>query len=243
VSEVQCPPFSPPPEEIPGTPLLIPPSPGATELITIANAKPPKLTGIRKCDAVTALKRGLKEYLEQIYLDVEGVRVRFEQVFESWAEPETASVFPSAAIMAVDEAVFDYSAFTPVLDPTRIVALNDGPNNTRAYLVKYAEVTVRLAVETYCSSPAERSHVLMMLEDALNPVDWMYGFKLDVPHYFNQRVVYEPMTAQMVDSSGEAGRRWRPGTVFLSGQISLMRVRSLPGLQPRVDIVVEDGST
>jgi hypothetical protein len=242
VSDTQCPPDCPAPEELPGTSLLVPPSPGGTTLVTLANAKPPRLTAHRECDAVTALKRGLKEYLEQVYLDVEGVRLRFMQVHDVWADTDQVAQYPSAVVMAADEATYDYSSFTPVLDPARLTLVINGaePADTKSYLVKYAEVEVKLALEIHCSSPSERVQVQMMLEDALNPVDWMYGFKLDVPHYFNQRVVYEPMTTQMLDSEGDARRRWRPGTVFLSGQVSLFRVRSLPLLQPKTQISVID---
>jgi hypothetical protein len=223
----------------------VPPAPGGTKLITVANAKPPHLTAIRECDAVTALKRGLKEYLEQVYLDVEGVRVRFQQVHDVWADTDQVAQYPSAVVMAADEATYDYSSFTPVLDPLRLVSqvvVNGAePANMRSYLVKYAEVEAKLALEIHCSSPAERVQVQMMLEDALNPVDWMYGFKLDLPHYFNQRAVYEPMTSQMLDSEGDARRRWRPGTVFLAGQVSLLRVRALPQFQPLAQVTVIEG--
>lgn len=243
MSSSQCPPGPPPPEELPGTALLVPPAPGGTRLVTTAGAVPPKLTGVRLCDAVTALKRGLKEYLEQVFLDVDGERIRFMQVHDVWGDTDQVAQYPSAVVMASEEAVYDYSSFTPVLDPTKLIEVANGsePANTRSYLVKYSEVTVRLALEIHCSSPAERVSVQMMLEDALNPVDWMFGFKLDLPHYYNQRAVFEPMTTQNMDSDENARRRWRPGTIFLGGQISLFRVRSLPSFQPKLAIAVIEG--
>lgn len=241
MSDSQCPPGPPPPQELPGTSLLVPPAPGGSKLVTLASAKPPHLTANRECDAVTALKRGLKEYLEQVYLDFEGVRVRFLQVHDVWADTDQVAQYPSAVVMAADEANYDYSSFTPVLNPAHLVVNGAEPASTKTYLVKYAEVEVKLALEIHCSSPSERVQVQMMLEDALNPVDWMYGFKLDLPHYFNQRAVFAPMTTQMSDSEGDARRRWRPGTIFLAGQISLIRPRSLPKFQPKVDVTVIDG--
>ena len=234
----QCPPGPPPPEELAGTPLLVPPALGGTVLITSATEPPPKLTANRETDAVTALKRGLKEYLEQVHLDVAGVRIRFQQVHDVWADTDQFAQVPSAAIMAAGEAAYDYHSLTPVLDPKLVVVNGAEPDDTKSYLIKYAEVTVTLVVELYCSSPGERVGVSMMLEDALNPVDWMYGFKLDLPHYYNQRVVFEPMSTQMLDSEGDARRRWRPGSIMLGGQVSLFRVRSLPKFQPKHEVVV-----
>lgn len=242
MTDTQCPPGPPPPEELPGSPLLVPPPFGGTRLVTLAKEPPPVYTDVREVDAVTALKRGLKEYLEQVYLDVAGERVRFQQVHDVWADTDQIATYPSAAIMAADQAEYDYSSFTPVLNPKLVVVHGPEPTDTKSYLVKYAEVSVRLVIEVHCSSPAERVACAMMLEDALNPVDWMYGFKLDLPHYYNQRAVFEPVTAQMLDAEGDARRRWRQGTVFLMGQISLLRVRSLPLFQPKTEVEVVDGN-
>lgn len=234
-----CPPDALPPDEFDGQPVLVPPPPGGTKLITLSNAEPSKLTTRRDCDAVTALKRGLAEYLAQVFLDVDGQRVQFQNSLYAWAEPEDGYALPSVLVSAAGDAEYDYAGLTPVLDPKRLVIDPTAPAGQKTYLVKYSEVTVQLAIELYTSSPEERSQCSMLLEDALNPVDWMYGFKLDLPHYFNQRAVYAPMTSQFLDSEDTAKRRWRPGTVMLSGQISVFRVRSLPTLDPRIDVVVD----
>lgn len=234
-----CPPDPPPVEELESPEVLVPPAPGPTRLVRTPEQPKLRRTANRECDAVTALKRGLREYLEQVHLDVYGVRVRFERVLEVWAESDEVAVYPAAVVQARDEATYDSSSFTPQMD---VVPL-DGPvvDGVRTYLVKYSELTVPLCIEIHTSSPEERSQIGMLLEDALNPVDWMYGFKLDLPHYFGQRVVYEPVTAQQLDSEENARRRWRPGTVFLTGQISVVRSRVLPGLTPVVRVeVVED---
>jgi hypothetical protein len=238
VSGDPCGPPPPAPEEFPGAPIVVPPPPGETTLISRAGSPPPKLSARRDCDAVTALKRGLREYLEQIYLDVDGVRVRFQKVHESHADVEDVATFPSAAVLSVGEATYDYSSLTPVLDPVRQVVNGAEPADRKTYLVKYAEVTTTLAIEIYCSSPEERISVSMLLEDALNPVDWMCGFMLDLPHYFGQRVRFDPATTQFLDSEDTARRRWRPGTVMIAGQVSLFRARALPALIPLAQVEV-----
>lgn len=234
-----CGPETPAPEEFLGTPVLTPPAPGGTSLVTLADTLPPILTKNRECDAVTALKRGLAEYLEQAYIDVLGARIRFYQVFYNHAEPEDLAKYPAALISTEGEAEYDYHGMTPVLDPKRLVIDPTEPGDERTFLVKYAEVTVNLMIEVFTSSPEERSQIAMMLEDVLNPVDWMYGFKLDLPHYFNQRAVFAPVQSQFLDTEDDARQRKRPATVTLSGQISLLRVRSLPTLDPRAEIVVD----
>lgn len=225
----------PDPEELPRPPDLVPVPDGRTRLVSRRRSPAPVLTGNRECDAVTALKRGLREYLEQVSLDFAGVRVRFERVLEQWAETEEVMRLPAAVIQARDEATYESTGFTPSVVE---VAL---PGLASQYLVKYSEVIAPLVIEIHTSSPEERSQVSMLLEDALNPVEFMYGFQLDLPHYFNQRAVYEPVKTQQLDSEDAARRRWRPGSVFLTGQLSLYRVRSLPTLRPQLSVTVDDG--
>ncbi len=192
-------------------------------------------SGNRETDAVTALKRGLKEYLEQLYVDVAGVRVRYLKVLDVWAEPEgDIAVFPAAVVQSMGDITYDASSFTPVLSLKN--KLPDG-----SWLVKYSEVSVMLTIESHCSSPEERVSINMLLEDAMNPVDWMYGFQLDLPHYYNQRAHFEPLNNKMDDSADQAVRRLRPGIITLMANISVMRVRTLPGLRPVVQLTVEQG--
>jgi len=230
----------PPPEAV-NPPVLVPPPLGRTTLITRPSDVRSTYTANRECDAVTAVKRGLREYLEQVYLDVLGVRVRFERVTEVWSEPEQTAKYPGAAIMARDEAEYDAASLTPTLDTTPVQSLPGDSPERKTYLVRYSEATIPLVVELHTSNPEERIQCSMLLEDALNPVDWMYGFKLQLPHYFNQIAVYEPMRTQMLDSEDNARRRWRPGSVFLTARASVIRSRALPGLRPLVDLEVTDG--
>jgi len=214
-------------------PALVPPPVGGTRLVTSpASCSPP--TSTRECDAVTALKRGLKEYLEQISLDVAGVRVRYVKVLDVWAEPESFAHFPSAVVQPEGDITYDASSLSP-----NISVKNKTPDGL--WLVKYSEVSVALTIESHCSSPEERVQITMMLEDALNPVEWMYGFQLELPHYFNQRAHYEVHNGKMDDTSDQAVRRLRPGVITVAANVSVMRVLELPGLRPVVRLGVERG--
>lgn len=236
-----CDPPPPPPEELPSPPVLVP-DPGATTLITFRDGVVAPPTRRRDCDAVTAVKRGLKEYLQQVFIDVAGERVRFLQVFDAWAESDEIALYPSAAVMTRGEATFDASGFTPKVIGVPVPDAT-AKAGSQTYLVKYSEAVVPLVIEVHTSSPVERANCAMLLEDALNPVEWMYGFQLVLPHYFNQRVVYEPMTTQFNDTEDSARRRWRPGTIFLQAQISVVRPRQLPGFDPKALVTTLDPFT
>ncbi len=51
-----------------------------------------------------------------------------------------------------------------------------------------------LTLDVYTSDPVERSVLTAGLEDAMNPVDWRYGFFLDLPYYFGARASYDAGT-------------------------------------------------
>lgn len=228
-----CPPAPPVPEPS-YPPDLVPPPLGLTQLVTNTD-DPVVCTATRLTDALTATRRGLAEYLEQVFLDIEGVRVRLQKVHPVWAEGEETAVFPSAAIVLVGDLTYDASSLTPTLDPT--CRLPDG-----GYLVKYSELTATLMVDLFASSPDERAQVMLLLEDALNPVDWRYGFVLELPHYHNVRAVYELATAQSLDSEGTAIRRWREGSAVLNVRVPVVRPRTLPTMEVRVGVEVVDGA-
>lgn len=237
-----CDPDPTAPPELAGSPVLVPQPPGATALITRPDDKQ-ALTARRDCDAVTAVKRGLREYLEQVYLDVLGVRVRFARVLEVWAESDQAAVYPAAVVMARDEATYEEGPLTPVLVTTPVTSGPSVPANLHTYLVAYSEVSVPLVIEVHATSPEERVQCSMILEDALNPVDWSHGFRLRLPHYFNQVATYEPVTTQQLDSEDNARRRWRPGSVMLTAKVTLFRPRALPTFQPKAIVTTDDASS
>lgn len=227
------------PPDLDAAPVLAP-ARGGTRLVTDPDRRStPSLR--RDCDAVTALKRGLREYLEQCSVEVWGERVRFETVTDVWADPEDQSAYPGCSVQTSGEARYDGGRLTPKLVPVAVgpeLATDEG---RRSYLVRYSEVAVSLVIELHTSAPEQRIACAMLLEDALNPVEWMSGFQLELPHYFNQRGVFEPVTSQMGDNMDDARRHYRPGSVILTGQIPMVRARSLPLLRPRLDLTVTEG--
>lgn len=195
------------------------------------------LTAARETDARTALKRGLKNYLETLsFTAVSGRFVQFEKVFDVWADHEEKAVFPSAIVHSIGEGTYDASSFTPSVS-TRY-ATNDG-----AFLVKWAEYMVNLRLEVWANDPEERIALMMMLEDALNPVDWMAGAKIELPHYHNQFAVYELKSSLFPDSESNVLSRTRLAYLSLTGQVSVVRCTNITLLsEARVQTTVTDGN-
>lgn len=195
------------------------------------------LTSVRETDARTALKRGLAEYLKTLRFTALGGReVKFERVYDVWPDHEAKAVYPSAVVYSVGDGTYDASSFTPTVS-TRC-ATNDG-----FFLSKYAEYAVDLRVEYWSNDPEERIALTMMLEDALNPVDWMGGAKIELPHYHSQFSIYELKSNNFPDSEATVLSRNRKAYFTVAGQVSAVRCVSIQRLcEVRQQLTVTDGN-
>lgn len=207
---------------------LYQPSQGGTRLILSAGDEL-KLTSERRTDVRTAVTRGLKEYIEQLsYIGEGGREIRFKKVLHTWAEPEVPAEYPSANVYAFESGTYDYSRMSP-----RTFDLPDG------YAIRQvAEFVIPVVLEIWTTDPVERMNFMAMLEDAFEPVDWMYGMRLELPHYHNTRATYEKTAAAYTDSTEDAHRRWRRASISLNASITqFVRVGAmLPRLKTRIDL-------
>lgn len=204
--------------------------PGETSLVVDSEAQI-VLTNREETDAIGAMRRGLAEYLATVSKDVAGARVQLHDVFEEWATSEDDNVrYPSAAVLLANGNVI-YDAHS--LSPTINGQLPDGRT-----VVKVSEAATDFVVEVHCSTPGERLAMAMLLEEALNPVDWMYGFRLDLPHYFGQRATFALASADLNDDETSARHGLRALRARLSGQVSVVRPRRLAPASPQLKLDV-----
>lgn len=201
---------------------------GATKLITDPST-PPHYTANRTSDARTALTRGLAEYLMTLMLPANGGRdFYFRKVYEVWAEPEDPADYPSAAVLMQEDAQYDSSRFTPNGMTAFRLPAPDG-----RYLLTSSELTAKLVVEIVATDPVERQALVSMVEDGMTPVDWMYGVRLALPHYFGQHATYEPLSVQYFDSDEEGMRRFRRAQITVAASVPVTRLSAYPDAQPR----------
>lgn len=202
-------------------------------LITDANYKQTRTT-IRETDARTALTRGLAQYLRTMeYNDPYGRQLRFNQVFETWAEPEDEALYPSAAIYSAEDAMYDMSKFTPAVNHKERIALPDG-----RYLVTMSEMVLPITLDVWANDPTGRMDLVGLMEDVLSPVDWRYGVLLELPHYFNERGTYELMSSKYIDDEDSAKRRIRRATFVLKGRVPVVRLAAYPAIHIQKKIIV-----
>lgn len=213
-------------------PDLIPPDRGATRLIERSDTLE-RLNAQRVTDARTAMARGLKEYMEQLRIIFGGGReLRFLRVHEEWSDPEDEAVYPSAVVDALGPGTYDEDKFTP-----RLIKLEEDAVHA---LRKTTELSQEYQVTIYATDKVERRGLVAMLEDAFCPVEFMYGFRLDLPHYHNARATFAMGDIDYIDDEESVQARLRIAQITVQGVIPVYRVIGRP---PMLDVRLEVGTT
>lgn len=207
-----------------------PPPPGVGRLITRPDDKI-GYTANRECDARGALMRGLSEYLEQVQADINGRKLRFKKVNDAWADPEQHAKMPSVALYTLSPGTYDAVPMTPVVDPTERLADPDG-----RYVVKTSDFTQDIIVEAWAPTVAERNAIGGMLEDAFNPVQWRYGFFIELPYYFGLRGDYSLKDNSVPESDEDASKNIRKMQFTITASVPVVKLYKFPGMVPRFEL-------
>lgn len=218
------------------------PPPGKARLITSRDDKQ-TYSANRETDTRGALTRGVAEILEQLSAQAQGGRVmRFKKVRDDYAEPEQTAVYPSAVVRTIGAGTYDASSFTPEISKDSRIPGPDG-----RYVVKLAELKQDLALEIWATDKKERAELVSALESYLNPVDFMYGFRLELPFYFNARATFELTSVVYEDDEETAMRRYRRALFTVAATVPLLKLATFPlarplfklqDVGPDVDVVV-----
>lgn len=189
------------------------------------------LTDVSDTDAKSALSRGLAEYLTehvQISPDRGLAQTTLKKVVDMYAEPEVLSEYPSATVTFSGSGESDSSSMQ---------ALPVNRDGTKCLLVT-ASFTQDLVVEVWCANPLERSLFGNAVEEALDPVDWMCGLRLELTHYHNARATYMLKSVDYDDSDQQNMRRYRIARFTVTATVPRLRLVSYPLLDPRTVQVV-----
>jgi len=176
------------------------------------------------------MARGLSDYLGQQSVEIGGRRLQLK-AYTTWAEPEDAVKYPAVAI-AAESGIYDRS-FTPTYEDTI-------EGDVR--LMAFSEFQQNLIVDLWATDPRERSYLCAMIEEALNPVDWMYGMRLLLPFYHNTVASYELLSSQYFDSTDDAMAKYRRAQFTVRANMTTYRLLRLSGAVPRFELDVNDAT-
>lgn len=166
-------------------------------------------------DAAASLTRGVAEYVSQ--LKINGAQA-FVKCFDDWATiDDDDGWFPSfIAYTNENDGNYEAANLSPHVGMKRYA---DG-----TYEVSSAELAIDVKCEAWANEPYQRSILMKLLEDAFQPVDWMYGFRLELPHYYNQRATFEPLRNVRLGDAQAALQRFVIARFTLRAVVPVTRV-------------------
>lgn len=188
-----------------------------------------QLTMHRETDVATALARGLAEYLGQQSIEVGGRKLDLA-TYSTWAEPEQNVSYPALAV-APGEGRYDRS-----ISPITLIEQVD--HDLR--LVAFTEYEQDLTLELWATDPRERTYLCAMVEEALSPVDWMYGLRLVLPFYHSTTATYELKGCRYLDSADDAIAKYRKAQFTVEATVTVYRLLSLPDSKPVFRMSVDE---
>ncbi|MEB4998955.1 hypothetical protein RXP20_28810, partial [Pseudomonas aeruginosa] len=130
----------------------------------------PKPTAHRETSAARAPLRALAEYLRTLTFPIDGqAAMAFKAVLDRKAEPEEMASYPSACVYCDSEV--SYSADEGALGNQN--SSDDDLPDGKSTLFMPAEMSFSAIIHAWTNEDFHREQLLMMLEDGLNPVEWM----------------------------------------------------------------------
>lgn len=175
--------------------------------------------------AARAPIRALAEYLGEVeFAESVNGSSRLAVISDGKADPESLADYPAAAIYV--DGPIRYVEDGSV-EPVTGSAVEGGQ------LILMGEVQASVLVHVWTNEDEHRETVLRALEDAFSPVEWMSGFELEMPHYYNCVATYQLMEITFEDSPDDVQRRYRKVTLQLMVRSPYARLFSLPTIKPR----------
>lgn len=223
----------------PSTPVLVPPEMGRTRLIVETSDKQ-RYFAHRECDTLTAVIRGLREYLEQVAIECgSGYESVFKAVHESAAYTEDRNDYPGATVSPAAEAEYYGSAMNAQIDRTKVCedVPATSPGITRAFLSSATDLRASLSFDMASTTLEERAAVVAAVQNAMEPVTWTYGIRLELPHYHHARASYTPMG---ITFSQDPQKGLWLATMRVQARCPVIKVHFAPEAQVRVKVQVLD---
>lgn len=206
-------------------------------ILVSASSMEQKFTTNRECDAQQAMARGLADYVRPMSVIMPGGReLKFENVYDSYADLEATSTYPSAAVYTEEDASYGGGTESPITPQVHVIDeaqfARDGNGDT---LITASELVQEFLVDVWANDQEARTGLTMLLQDAfVNPLDWMTGFRLELPHYCGIRATFEvPDSHRYIDTDTDKARRYYRVLFRIKGRVPVVRPKTYARLNSR----------
>ncbi len=190
-----------------------------------------QLTANSSHDALTALRRGLAEYLLHHMPRSIGARdITLESVMWGWATFETRGRFPAAYVSQRGDVQY---ASTTTARGSSFRA--DQAGKPRLDVV--ADVTATMEVHIYAKDSVQRMALVRGVESAFYPEAWLDGLRLKLDFYHDAFASYALESVSYDDSVEDAQEAYRRAVVTCSASLPLVVTRpAKAGITPRAKL-------
>lgn len=191
-----------------------------------------ELTARRQDCCIQACVRGMADYLETLSINSDGRLLKFKAVYDKVPAPEKRAVWPAAAVLSEGECTYEDTQLGSASHS--VISDQDARRVTSP-----ADMRVILRITVWATDPVERSALTAMVEDALNPVDWMGGVRLELPYYHMVRADYSVVGCELQEDEALTQQGFRKASFRVQATIPLVKVYgALPEFTPRLQTTV-----
>ena len=209
------------------------PARARTRLVLLPNEREQLQRFNDSCDSRSAVARGLMEYLQDLQVQAVGGRfLTIASANETWAQAEQQAQYPSIAVVPEGEGEYQATSLTSGIGG-RI------PEPDGRWISIRGTFSQKLRIELYTNDPKSRAAMSFAIEQAFAPVDWMYGFRLVLPHYFNAVARFEPLDISYPDDAQSAMERLRTVVYHVDAQVALIALRPYPLIKTQLVVEAE----
>lgn len=201
-------------------------------------------------DGRTAALRILKKYFQEITFYRHGGfdpnskaalppiswRLAERDIHIEWPDAPEDVHFPAIAFLSTAPAQYESIGMTSYVDESSLDKF--GPGTVLTWLSEYVET---FQIELWCETKAQRRALLVGIERAMSPLEYMAGIRFRMPDYYDQLVCFSLNTRQLVDDE-LAVRNRRKAILEVEMRFNVVALYPVNQLQPDVRIDVDEGS-
>lgn len=186
------------------------------------------LTPTYDLDVRSAVIHGLAEYLKTLSWNHGQSADRFQVVEEYQAAFGDPSQYPAACCFPRSAGQYDDNGTIG----------NDVEDFGSYGLLYWGEFSVDLEVECFFTQPINRRRAMMAIESAAVPVEWLRGFRIQLPDYFNAVAEYSLTESNIEDNADDRTKGWYKSAYTFKANAPLYRRIDLPRMDPVAETAV-----
>lgn len=200
-------------------------------------------------DGRTTALRILKKYLREITFYRHGGydenkvekppiawRLAERDIHIEWPDAPEDVHLPAVAFLSSSPAEYDAIGMTSYVDESTLDKY--GAGTVIFWCSEYIET---FQIELWCETKAQRRAMLVGMEKAMTPLEYMAGIRFRMPDYYDQLVCFSLNSRTLVDDENATKNR-RKAILDVEMRFNVVALYPVNQLQPELRIEVDEGT-